>query len=84
MAKWRVYHSWPADVTPSSDRDAAFAFTLHAEGEEDRQTTVEYAAPSQLASMSHARNVLEQWLDEDAPPRRLLVDREGNARALLE
>jgi hypothetical protein len=42
--------------------------------------TVEYAKPSKHASASHARAAVRPYLDDETPPRRLIVDRDGNAR----
>lgn len=80
MAKWKIERSWSAGPAPGSDRDAAFAFELSAEGKENRQITVEYAAPSTTASKSHAMQAVHRHLDDDEPPRRLLVARNGDAR----
>ena len=81
MARWKIEREWTASPTPGSDRDAAYAFELSAEGVEPAQVTVEYAAPSRLASSSHARSVVSQHLDDETPPRRIIVGREGDARA---
>jgi hypothetical protein len=48
MAKWMINRNWPAGPTPGSDRDAAFAFELSAEGLPSRQITVEYAGLPRL------------------------------------
>lgn len=80
MAKWKIERTWHAGPEPGSDRDAAFAFELSAEGQPNRQLTVEYAAPSTKASQAHAMQAVHRHLNEDEPPRRLLVARNGDAR----
>jgi len=78
---WKIERSWSASPLPGSDRDAAFAFELSAGDEDRRQVTVEYAAPSTIASLGHAMQAVHRYLDDDEPPRRLIVGRNGDARA---
>jgi hypothetical protein len=78
VSTWTIVRDWPAKPVAGSDRDAAFAFELAAPGRESEQVTVEYAKPSSLASLDHARSVVSAHLDDETPPRRLIVDREGN------
>jgi hypothetical protein len=77
MSTWTIVRDWPAKPVPGSDRDAAFAFELAAPRRVSEQVTVEYAAPSSLASLAHARSVVSAHLDDKRPPRRLIVDRDG-------
>ncbi len=81
MTGWKIERDWPAKPAAGSDRDAAYAFEITAQGREARQVTVEYAAPSRLASPSHARRILGPYLEGDDPPRRLIVSRDGDVRA---
>ena len=67
--------------TPGSDNEAAYA--VHFNAGPDPDVTVEYAAGGggRHASEQHARSVVQAYLDRDeAPPRRIIVDRDGNAR----
>jgi hypothetical protein len=80
MAKWEIEQTRPVEASPGMDVDAAFAFNIVA-GDEARQVTVEYSAPSHVehvSSASHARGIVGEYLDDDVPPRRIIVDRDGN------
>jgi hypothetical protein len=83
MAKWRIERVRGVDTSPGRDTETAFTFHLHANGAE-AQTTVEYASGSGLGSLSAARDALRPYLDREQPPRRLIVDRNGNAHEAEE
>jgi hypothetical protein len=63
-----------------SDCEVAFALHFREDDQPDPQITVEYASggSGKYASLAHARKVAEPYLDDEIPPRRLLVDRAGN------
>jgi hypothetical protein len=77
VARWKIEREWSAAPTPGTDADVAFTFHLVANGAE-RQLTVEYAAPAQLASTSPARKIVAGVLDDETPPRRVIVARDGD------
>jgi hypothetical protein len=67
--------------TPGTDCDAAFA--IHFDDGPEPNMLVEYAAGAgqRFASESHARTVVATfYLEDDEPPRRLLVDMQGNVQ----
>jgi hypothetical protein len=80
MARWSIGRVRSVPPTAGSDCDAAFAIHFREDDQPEPQMIVEYAAPSRHASVSHARNTATPYLDDEQPPRRLIVDREGNAR----
>jgi hypothetical protein len=81
VAKWKIERSGAA-VPKTGDRNPAFAFLLSAEGPLERHVTVEYAAPSSTATLAHAMQAVQRYLNADEPPRRLLVGRNGDARPI--
>jgi hypothetical protein len=76
MTKWHVENAWMHDPRPGSDRDYAKSFVL-SDGRRSIELTVEYAAPSSLAGSKHAEGIVRTFLDDDSPPRLVLVDRQG-------
>ena len=70
-------------VPPTPGTDAEAALAIHLDEGSEPQTTVEYAAGGggRHASEGHARRIVQEYLDRgESPPRRIMVDREGNAR----
>jgi hypothetical protein len=65
-----------------SDCDAAFAIYFAENDQPEPQMIVEYASGGgwRYATQAHARRVATSYLDEETPPRRLIVDRDGNVR----
>jgi hypothetical protein len=69
-------------VPPTPGTDAEAAFAVHFDDGPEPQMVVEYAASGggRHASSSHSRQAVRPYLDDENPPRRLAVDREGNVR----
>jgi hypothetical protein len=65
-----------------SDCDAAFAIHFAENDQREPQVIVEYAGGGgwRYATQAHARRVVTPYLDDESPPRRLIVDRDGNVR----
>jgi hypothetical protein len=80
VSRWSIGRVRSVPPQPGSDRDAAFAIHFAEDDQSEPQMTVEYAKPSKHASATHAREAVRPYLDDESPPRRLIVDREGNAR----
>ena len=67
------------DPTANSDYDAAYAVRFDDGAGPD--VMIEYAAGGRIASSSHARHLVQTYLTRgDVPPRRIMIDRSGNAR----
>lgn len=69
-------------VPPTAGTDGEAAYAVHLDDGAEPQTTIEYAAGGggRHASEGHARRVVQEYLDRgETPPRRIGVDREGNA-----
>ena len=67
--------------TPGSDCDTAYA--VHFDHQPEPNVVIEYAAAAggHHASSSHARHLVQGYLGRgERPPRRIVVDRAGNAR----
>ena len=84
VARWTIEADRVRRVDPSPGRDttAAFTFWLQADGAE-RQITVEYARGAD-ASVADASANVRQFVNEDIPPRRLIVDRQGGVSAWVD
>ena len=80
VSRWTIVRVRPVSPQAGSDRDTAFAIHFAEDDQPEPQMTVEYAAPSSLASTLHAREAAGPYLDDDEPPRRLIVSREGEIR----
>jgi hypothetical protein len=81
VARWHIDHG--REIRPPHGSSAYAAFEIVLAGADPTQTervVVEYAigATRRLASPAHVREVVEPYLDEAMPPRRLLVDPQGN------
>jgi hypothetical protein len=62
--------------TPYTDCEAAYAF--HFDEGAAPNVTIEYATGSRDASPSHARHLVQDYLERgEVPPRRIVVDRAG-------
>jgi hypothetical protein len=71
------------DVPPTAGSECYAAYAFHFVGADDPhepQMVVEYTSGGTHASKQHARQVVQPYLDADTPPRRIVVDRDGNAR----
>jgi hypothetical protein len=80
VSRWTIGRVRAVPPQAGSDRDAAFAIHFAEDDQPEPQMTVEYAAPSSVASAAHAREAVGPYLDDDEPPRRLVVSREGAVR----
>jgi hypothetical protein len=62
--------------------EAAFAIYFVGNDQSVPQMTVEYASGGggRYATQAHARRVVEPYLDNEKPPRELIVDRDGAVR----
>jgi hypothetical protein len=86
VARWTIDDERVRRVDPSPGRDteAAFTFYLQADGAgAERQITVEYARGA-VGSIADASANVRQYLDEDIPPRRLIVDSHGVVSAWVD
>ena len=80
MARWTVKVSWSAGPAPVRDLDYAYSFVLRSNDGRQTKTTVEFAT-GRGGSALQAHEVLAPYLDQDMPPRRLVVDPAGNVSA---
>lgn len=84
MAKtrWTIGRVRSIRQAPGSDCEAAYAIHFKEDDRADPQMVVEYASGGggRYASATHARRAVDPFLGDKAPPKRLLVDRDGNAR----
>jgi hypothetical protein len=80
MARWSIGRVRSVPPAPGSDCEAAFALHFQEDDQPDPQITVEYASGGggRYASPAHARATAAPYLDDEIPPRRLIVNREGN------
>lgn len=68
-------------VPPTSGTDADAAMAVHLDDGPEPHVTIDYArgGGGRHASQSHARRIVQPYLDRaETPPRRIVVDREGN------
>jgi hypothetical protein len=83
---WKVARARDVESERGSDREIyARAFSIvPIDGGDESQTPVEFArGPGRSASTSAALNALHPFLaDEERPPRRLLVQRDGSITEL--
>lgn len=80
MTRWSIGRVRSVAPTPGSDCEAAFALHFQEDDQPDPQITIEYASGGggKYASAAHAKAAAASYLDDERPPRRLLVDRAGN------
>lgn len=64
-------------VAATPETDAEVAYAVHLDDGAEPHITVDFAEGT-AASESKARQAVEPYLDVDEPPRRLLVDTDGN------
>ena len=79
VAKWNVDDTRPVEPTPGADCDTSYLLKL-SRGERRARSTVEFTAPSSVASSGWAREALAPYLVEDEPPQRLIVGLDGTVR----
>ena len=82
MARWSIGRVRTVAPAPDSDCYAAYALHFAENDQPEPNITIEYAAGGsrRYGSPAHARAAAEAYLDDEQPPRRLVVDREGKAR----
>lgn len=69
------------EVGPAPDSDCDAAYAVQFDDGVDPGVMIEYAAGGRDVSSSHARHLVQDFLTRgEVPPRRILVDRAGNAR----
>jgi hypothetical protein len=76
VVEWHIERDWAAGPSPGTHREWAWAFSLE-RNDENCQVTVEFVAGHGGGSRSEALEALRPHLDDDQPPRRLVVDRDG-------
>jgi hypothetical protein len=79
VTKWNVDDTRPVEPTPGADCDTSYLVKL-SRGERRARSTVEFTAPSSVASSGWAREALAPYLVEDEPPQRLIVGLDGTVR----
>jgi hypothetical protein len=79
VPKWIVDDTRPVEPTPGADCDTSYLLKL-SRGEQRARSTVEFSAPSSVASSGWARDALAPYLLEDEPPQRLIVGLDGTVR----
>jgi len=81
MARWSVGRVRRVPPISGSDREDASAIHFSERDLAEPNMTVEYAAGGGGRHASaHARSAVTPCLDDEDPPRRLIVDRDGNVR----
>jgi hypothetical protein len=83
VARWSIRRVQEVRPTHLSKAYAVFEVYFAEDDQAEPQMTVEYAIAfdthhKRWASEEHARAAVEPYLDEPTPPRRLIVDGEGN------
>lgn len=81
MALWRIAREWTYEGSgeAGADVEGGRAFALHNEATgEQRQLSVEVAAGGRGVSPARIREVARSFLGDPDPPRRVVLDREGN------
>jgi hypothetical protein len=79
MTKWIVDDTRAVEPTPGADCDTSYMLKL-SRGEQRARSTVEFSAPSSVASNGWAREALAPFLSDDDPPGRLIVSLDGTVR----
>jgi hypothetical protein len=80
MARWTIVgepYRYAGGADPSADVDFGFKFTLRPDVGSDQKINVE-AARGVSMSAADARRAVGEWLDEDAPPERLVRASDGD------
>ena len=70
-------------VPPTPGSDTSIAYAVHFDSGPDPAVTIDYLT-SAFASAAHARHVVAPYMNAEIVPRRIVVDREGNARVREE
>jgi hypothetical protein len=80
VTRWTIARIRSVPAAPGSDREAVFAIHFAEDDQPEPQMTVEYArgATHHWASVVHARAMAKPYLDLERPPRRIVVDRNGD------
>lgn len=74
MATWIIVgepYRYAGGADPSADVDFGFKFTLRSDDGREQKIDVE-AARGVAMSVAEARRAVGVWLDEDAPPERIV------------
>ncbi len=84
MANWteKKHYQFKGESPAGSHTSGGIKFAL-SDGSHDTETTVSFASPGRV-SLSAARNAMTEHLRSERPPRRLLIDRDGNAHVAEE
>jgi hypothetical protein len=83
MENWRIERSVAVSPAPGSDADAAY-LVIVGYGEERAEVIVEFAAPSAVASVGYAEEVVRRYLAHDEPPQQVVVALDGSVRIETE
>jgi hypothetical protein len=79
VSTWRITRHWdysgPSEA--GADVEGGRAFALERDGHE-HQLSIDVAAGGRGVSGSQLDEIARGYLNEDVPPRRVVVDREGN------
>jgi hypothetical protein len=81
MQQWRVDRVTPISPADAAKCDAAYMLKLSC-GEELTEAVVEFASPSSVASGGYAEEKFSVFLSHDEPPRRILVERDGDVQVV--
>ena len=79
MARWTIGRVRQVPPTPGMDCETAFAVHFKEDDRPEPQITVEYSGSGgwRFASATNARAAVTPYLDDEKPPRRLVVDSDG-------
>ena len=84
MTRWKFEgepFQYAGGADPSADVSQGVKFVLQSEGGETTQVNVEAVNMANVSmSVSDARAAVSQHLDDESPPRRIVMDREGTFR----
>ena len=83
MENWIIEDTRAVEPTIGADCDASYLLKL-SRGERLVRSKVEFSAPSSVASMSWARDVLRPFLSADELPERLIVSQDGSVRVVSD
>ncbi|HEY0414927.1 MAG TPA: hypothetical protein VGC78_00960 [Gaiellaceae bacterium] len=83
MENWRIERSVAISPADGSDADAAYRVTV-GYGEERAEVIVEFTAPSAVASVGYAEEIVRKYLKDDEPPQQVVVAPDGSVRIETE
>jgi hypothetical protein len=83
MPKWIIEDTRAVEPTRGADCDASYLLKL-SRGDQRARSTVEFAAPSSVASMGWARDALTPFLSAEELPERLIVSQDGSVRVVSD